>query len=220
MAVSVNIHMFVIFENAWTKPELAWFYQDMQKTKHNTEKQNISDPNYKDHDSVRWRCEKGTDARNRLQEKILKLLPDHEINFAAYVEQYKPNRLHCDSHGGPFGATCIIPLLDYEANTDQTLVFDYLSKDGETTESILKKLLKETEQSIPKFKHTQQYKLDHCIYNSIIDATKLLGVFPYRQGDMAVFDKRLLHCSNNWNLTDPTRKHKDFIIIHTLKKQN
>jgi len=210
--------MFATFQDVWKKEELLWFYQDMQRAKCTLEKQNSSDPNYKNPSCLRWLHKKGTDARNRLEEKILKLLPDHEMTFAAYVEQYQPNMLHFDSDGGPFGATCIIPLLDYKGDTDQTLVFDYLCKDGETTKSTLEKLCKETEHGRPKFKHTQQYKLDHCGYNSIINATKLLGVFYYRQGDMAVFDKRLLHCSNNWNLTDPVREHKDFIIVHTQAK--
>ena len=222
MAASVNIHMFQIFENVWSKLELEWFYQDMQKTKNATEKQNTSDTNYKDSDSLRWRCERGTDARSQLQEKISQLLPNHQINFAAYVEQYKPNKLHCDSYGGPFGVTCIIPLLEYNKDTDQTLVFDYLSTETENTELILTKLEQETKKSIPKFKHTKQYKLNHCNPNekflkNPIDWIALLGVFPYQYGNMVAFDKRLLHSSNNWTATDPTRKHKDFIIIHTIK---
>jgi hypothetical protein len=209
--------MFQIFENAWTKLELAWFYQDMQKAKHSIEKQNSSDPNYRDPDSLRWKCEKGTDARNRLQEKISQLLPDHQIDFAAYVEQYKPNKLHCDSYGGPVGVTGIIPLLEYNGDTDQTLVFDHLSTEATNTESILIRLRQSTKNCATKFRHTHNYNLNHCGYESVINATALMGVFPYRQGDMAAFDKRLLHCSNNWTATDPKRKHKDFIIIHTLK---
>lgn len=215
--------MFQIFENIWLKEELEWFYRDMQKTKHISEKQSTNDPNYKDFDSLRWRCEKDTDARNRLQEKISQLLPDHQIIFAAYVEQHKPNRLHCDSYGGQFGVTCIIPLLDYNGDTDQTLVFDYLSKETENTESILKKLQQETEKNKPKFRHTKKYKLNHCnltenILKNPVDYLSLLGVFPYRYGNMVAFDKRLLHSSNDWTATDPARKHKDFIIIHTFKK--
>lgn len=210
--------MFQIFENAWTKSELAWFYQDMQKAKHSIEKQNSSDPNYRDPSSLRWKCEKGCDARNRLQEKISQLLPDHRIDFAAYVEQYKPNKLHCDSYGGPFGVTGIIPLLEYNGDTDQTLVFDHMSTEGTNTGSILINLHQTAKNTPPKFTHTKTYKLEHCGYESVVDSLPLVGVFPYRQGDMVAFDKRLLHCSNNWTATDPTRQHKDFIIVHTFLK--
>lgn len=209
--------MFQIFENVWSKSELEWFYQDMQKTKNTTERQNTSDPNYRDPTNLRWKCEKSTDARIRLEKKFLQLLPNHQINFAAYVEQHKPNKLHFDKYGGSFGVTCIIPLLDYNKNTDQTLVFDHFSTEGENTESLLIKLRQTTKHSDAKFRHTHEYKLDHCGNESIINATELIGVFPYRQGDMVAFDKRLLHCSNNWNVTDPKRQHKDFIIIHTTK---
>lgn len=210
--------MFQIFENAWTKSELAWFYQDMQKAKHTikTQKKNSDDPNYRDLNSLRWKCEKGTDARNKLQKKLSQLLPGHQINFAAYVEQHKPNQLHYDSYGGPFGITCIIPLLEYNGDTDQTLVFDHFSREGENLKSLLTKLQEEIKNSVPKFKHTHKYKLDHCSHDSIINDTALIGVFPYRQGNMVAFDRRLLHCSNNWNITDPKRQHKDFILIHTI----
>lgn len=207
--------MFQIFKNAWSISELKWFFQDMQKAKHSTEKQNTNDPNYRDPDSLRWVCRPGTSARKQLEEKISQLLPNHVMNFAAYVEQHKPNKLHYDSYGGPFGATCIIPLLEYNGSTDQTLVFDHYSKEGEKTESILLKLQEETKLSTPKFIHTHKYKLDHCGNTSVINSRALVGVFPYRQGDMVAFDKRLLHCSNNWKTTDPQRQHKDFIIIHT-----
>lgn len=210
--------MFQIFENAWTKLELAWFYQDMQKIKHSTEKQNSDDPNYRDPNSLRWRCEKGTVARNKLQEKISKLLPTHEMNFAAYVEQHEPNKLHCDSYGGSFGLTCIIPLLEHSTGTDQTLVFDHMSTEGTNTGSILINLHQTAKNSSPKFTHTKTYKLEHCGFKSVVDSLPLVGVFPYRQGDMVAFDKRLLHCSNNWTATDPTRQHKDFIIVHTFVK--
>lgn len=209
--------MFQIFENAWTQSELAWFYQDMQKAKHSIEKQNSSDPNYRDPDSLRWKCEKGTDARNRLQEKISKLLPNHEINFAAYVEQQSPNKLHCDSYGGPFGLTCIIPLLEHAADTDQTIVFEHMSVEGSKTGETLIKLHQTAKNSAVKFTHTKTYRLEHCGYEYVINSLPLMGVFPYRQGNMAAFDKRLLHCSNNWKATDPSRQHKDFIIVHTFK---
>ena len=223
MRTFLNNSMFQIFENAWTKSELAWFYQDMQKAKHSIEKQNSSDLNYRDPNSLRWECEKGTDARNRLQKKISQLLPNHQINFAAYVEQHKPNQLHYDKYGGPFGVTCIIPLLEYNGDTDQTLVFNHSSREGEDTKSILIRLHEEIKNSVPKFKHTHKYKLDHCGNESIIsiiNSTELIGVFPYKQGNMVAFDKRLLHCSNDWNVTDPKRQHKDFIIIHTTKIQS
>lgn len=220
MRTFLNNSMFQIFENAWTKSELAWFYQDMQKAKHSIEKQNSRDLNYRDPNSLRWKCEKGTDARNRLQKKISQLLPNHQINFAAYVEQHKPNQLHYDKYGGPFGVTCIIPLLEYNGDTDQTLVFNHSSREGEDTKSILIRLHEEIKNSVPKFKHTYKYKLDHCGNESIINATELIGVFPYKQGNMVAFDKRLLHCSNDWNVTDPKRQHKDFIIIHTTKIQS
>lgn len=210
--------MFQIFENAWTKSELAWFYQDMQKAKHSIEKQNIGDPNYRDPGSLRWKCVKGTDARNNLQKKISKLLPTHEVNFAAYVEQHEPNKLHCDSYGGPFGTTCIIPLLEHNRDTDQTLVFDHMSTEGTNTGSILINLHQTAKNSSPKFTHTKTYQLEHCGYESVVDSLPLVGVFPYRQGDMVAFDKRLLHCSNNWTATAPTRQHKDFIIVHTFLK--
>ena len=210
--------MFQIFDCAWTKPELAWFYEDMQKTKTETSTQSTDDPNYRDQDSLRWRRDRGTDARNKLQEKISKLLPNHEINFAAYVEQQKPNKLHCDSYGGPFGLTCIIPLLEHSAGTDQTLVFDHMSAEGTNTGSILISLHQTAKNSSPKFTHTKMYKLEHCGYESVVESLPLVGVFPYRQGDMVAFDKRLLHCSNNWTATDPTRQHKDFIIVHTFLK--
>jgi len=210
--------MFQIFNCAWTKPELAWFYEDMQKTKTETSTQSTDDPYYRDTDSLRWRRDRGTDARNKLQEKISKLLPNHEITFAAYVEQQKPNKLHCDSYGGPFGLTCIIPLLEHLAGTDQTLVFDHMSAEGTNTGSILINLHQTAKNSSPKFTHTKTYKLEHCGYESVVDSLPLVGVFPYRQGDMVAFDKRLLHCSNNWTATDPTRQHKDFIIVHTFLK--
>jgi hypothetical protein len=215
--------MFQIFENAWTHNDLEWFYQDMQKIKQTERSQSSDDPNYKDPDSLRWKCEKNTESRNQLEEKISKLLPKHQINFAAYVEQHKPNKLHCDSYGGPFGVTCIIPLLKYKNDTDQTLVFDYLSVESDNTNSILDKLQQETEKNIPKFRHTKKYKLNHCnpsknILKNPVDWISLLGVFPYQYQNMVAFDKRLLHCSNDWLSTDPTRQHKDFIIIHTYAK--
>jgi len=212
--------MFQIFEDIWTHEELECFYQDMQEAKRTikTQKKSGDDPNYRDLNSLRWKCERGTDARNRLQEKISQLLPNHQINFAAYVEQYKPNRLHYDSYGGPFGVTCIIPLLEYNGDTDQTLVFDHSSREGEDTKSILIKLQEEIKNSVPKFKHTHKYKLDHCNLGSVINSIALIGVFPYRRGNMVAFDKRLLHCSNDWKLTDPKRRHKDFILIHTYAK--
>ena len=210
--------MFQIFDCAWTKPELAWFYEDMQKTKTETSKQSTDEPKYRDLTSLRWQCHPGTDARNKLQEKISKLLPNHGIDFAAYVEQHESNKLHCDSYGGPFGLTCIIPLLEHSAGTDQTLVFDHMSTEGTNTGSILINLHQTTKNSDRKFTHTKTYRLEHCQFGSVVDSLPLLGVFPYRQGDMVAFDKRLLHCSNNWKATDSTRQHKDFIIVHTFLK--
>jgi hypothetical protein len=210
--------MFQIFENAWQKSELAWFYQDMQKAKHSIEKQHSGDPDYRDLGSLRWKCQKGTAARNRLQEKISALLPRHEINFAAYVEQHEPNELHCDSYGGPFGTTCIIPLLEHRGDTDQTLVFDHMSTEGTNKGAIVINLHRTAKNSSPRFTHTKTHRLEHCGYESVVDSLPLVGVFPYRQGDMVAFDKRLLHCSNNWTATAPARQHKDFIIVHTFSK--
>ena len=210
--------MFQIFQNAWSKQELEWFYQDMQEIKQHTNRQQANDANYRDTDSLRWECQQGTDARTKLQEKIIHLLPNHEINFAAYVEQYKPNKLHYDSYGGPFGTTCIIPLLEYNGDTDQTLVFDHTSLKDSSTKALLSALKKKGTSSQHTYTHTQKYKLDHCGHESVINSTALIGVFPYRQGDMVAFDKRLLHCSNNWTATDPSRQHKDFIIVHTFLK--
>jgi len=208
--------MFQIFDSAWTKSELAWFFQDMQHTKTETDRQSTDDPKYIDHSSLRWKCHPGTDARNKIQEKISKLLPNHGINLAAYVEQYQPNKLHHDSYGGPFGTTCIIPLLEHAADTDQTLVFDRMSTEGETAGTALINLHQTTKKSAPVFKHTKTYKLEHCGFESVINSLPLMGVFPYRQGDMVAFDKRLLHCSNDWKATASTRQHKDFIIVHTF----
>jgi hypothetical protein len=100
------------------------------------------------------------------------------------------------------------------------LVFEHSSREGGDTISTLYRLHEEIKNSVPKFKHTHKYKLDHCNPNekflkNPIDWLALLGVFPYRYGNMVAFDKRLLHCSNNWTTTDPKRQHKDFILIHT-----
>lgn len=218
--------MFKIFENAWTEQELDWFRHDMQKTKLTTKIHDDDDIAYKDAGRIRWGCEENTVARDRLQKKISELLPNHNINFAAYVEQHKPSLLHCDAYGGPFGVSCVIPLSkEYNSDTDQTLVFDYLSAEKETIKSIieklkLRKLLKNKEKNArfkvnPAELQSEKYETTH--YTTLVHQLKLLGVFPYRYGNMVAFDKRLLHGSNDWNKTDPKRQHKDFILVQTFE---
>ena len=220
--------MFQIFEQCFTKDELKWFHNDMQTLKLKNKKQDSLEKQYRDPSTHRWELPNNlkpnnisiNSVRKNITEKLLKLLPKHQIYFLAYSEQTKPSRLHCDSYGGQFGATCIIPLKEYGDGNDQTLVFDRLSKNGETLFDISQKIKNEMLTSKPKNKNSRFYKLEHIIDNKKIlnpcDWMDLLGVFPYKYGNMVAFDKRLLHCSNNWFATDNTRKHKDFIIIHTI----
>jgi len=212
--------MFQVFEQCFTKNELECFYNDMQRLKIEGEKQSVSEKQYRDHSTIRWGLPKSSTVRELLEKKIPKLLPQHRIVFLAYSEQNQPSALHCDSYGEAFGATCIIPLKDYGDGNDQTLVFNKLSKDGQTIFDIKQELQKEITSKKPKNKNSRTYRLEHIIDNKKIpnpcDWMDVLGVFPYKYGNMVAFDKRLLHCSNNWIATDPQRKHKEFIIIHTM----
>lgn len=211
--------MFHIFEQCFTKKQLDIFYNDMQDLKIKGKKQDASEKQYRDHTTQRWELPRLSTARKVIEQELNKLLPTHQLLLIAYSEQHYPSQLHCDSYGGGFGATCIIPLKDYGDGNDQTLVFDKLSKDGQTLQDMKEELQKEITSKKPKNKNSQYYKLEHIIDNKKIpnpcNWMELVGVFPYRYGNMVAFDKRLLHCSNNWFATDPERKNKDFIIIHT-----
>jgi len=214
--------MFQIFEQCFTKDELERFYDDMQHLKIEGEKQNTTEKYYIDHTTSRWELPISSTVREMLEKKISKLLPQHQITFLAYSEQTQPSGLHCDNYGGKFGATCIIPLKDYGDGNDQTLVFDILSKNGQTLSNILEEIKNQMLTIRPKNRNSRSYRLEHIIDNKKIanpcDWMDILGVFPYKYSNMVAFDKRLLHCSNNWFATDSTRKNKDFIIIHTFKE--
>jgi hypothetical protein len=216
--------MFQIFEQCFTKDELAWFHSDMQDLKIKGKKQDTSEKQYRDLTTQRWELPRPSAVRECIEKKISQLLPQHQIGFLAYSEQSQPSRLHCDSHGGKFGATCIIPLKEYGDGNDQTLVFDKLSKDGQTMQDINEELQKEMTGKNPKNRNSHTYKLEHITDNKKMpnpcNWLEFVGVFPYKHGNMVAFDKRLLHCSNNWLATDPKRKNKDFIIMHTYEKQN
>lgn len=219
----LNIRMFYIFEQCFTKDQLDFFYNDMQDLKIKGKKQDSSEKQYRDHTTQRWELPRLSTARKILEQELCKLLPTHNLFFIAYSEQTFPSELHCDSYGGKFGATCIIPLKDYGDDNDQTLVFNKLSKDGQTIFDIKQELQKEITSKKPKNKNSRTYRLEHIIHNKKIpnpcDWMDVLGVFPYKYGNMVAFDKRLLHCSNNWFITDPERKNKDFIIIHTISSR-